>query len=160
MPRQYIRGTLKERFWPKVIRGDSCWEWQGAKDPSGYGRVKVGDGTKLAHRVAWELTSGPVPDDLFVLHHCDNPSCCRPDHLFLGTNQDNMTDMVAKGRYKARHNLPNGERQHLAKLTEEQVRLMRSLHPGRTATSLAHEFGVSVATACKVIRHETWRHVT
>lgn len=92
---------LADRFWAKVCRGDGCWEWQGYRMPKGYGQVGIGhSGLILAHRLAWELTHGPVPTDLFVLHHCDNPPCCNPDHLWLGTKADNNRDMAQKGRHR------------------------------------------------------------
>lgn len=89
------------RFWDKVCFGqpDACWEWAGARKGSqGYGEFGVNRMPATAHRVAWELTHGPIPDGLFVLHRCDNPPCCNPAHLFLGTHQDNMADRDAKGR--------------------------------------------------------------
>ena len=88
------------RFWSKVRTGTGCWEWTGARARFGHGLVHVGPGGKLAqtHRVAWELMVGPVPEGMGVLHRCDNPPCVRPDHLFLGTQQDNVRDMWAKGR--------------------------------------------------------------
>jgi len=93
---------LSERFWAKVDRRglDECWEWQGSRTGRGrYGNVKVDSYTNApSHRVAWELTNGPVPEELCVCHRCDNPPCCNPAHLFLGTHQDNMIDKVAKGR--------------------------------------------------------------
>lgn len=85
------------RFWAKVDRGDDCWEWTGIKDPNGYGRCGM-FGETLAHRVAWKLTREAIPGGLFVLHRCDNPPCCNPDHLFLGTQADNIADMDHKGR--------------------------------------------------------------
>lgn len=93
---------LEQRFWPKVQKSDGCWLWIAGGDGStGYGRIREGSKTKptlLAHRVAWELTFGPIPDDLWVLHKCDTPRCVRPDHLFLGTSGENNNDMAAKGR--------------------------------------------------------------
>lgn len=94
--------TFEQRFWGKVLKTDGCWLWMAGKDQDGYGKFSVGPRSiarpKLAHRIAWELTNGEVSESIFVLHRCDNPSCVRPDHLFLGTHQDNMDDMVAKGR--------------------------------------------------------------
>lgn len=90
--------TIRERFWAKVRRGDGCWEWTAARSAAGYGWFKGAAGPELAHRVAWRLERGEIQAGLFVLHRCDNPRCVRPDHLFLGTNADNMADMVQKGR--------------------------------------------------------------
>ncbi len=96
---------VAERFWPKVRRGEGCWEWTGARSAKGYGRLTAGrrgDGYLRTHRLSFELAYGPVPDGLFVLHRCDNPPCVRPDHLFLGTKSDNMRDAVSKGRLNTR----------------------------------------------------------
>jgi hypothetical protein len=92
---------LAVRFWAKVQKSAGCWTWTANHLPKGYGVIGVGaadQGLKLAHRVSWEIHFGPIPAGLFVCHRCDNPPCVRPDHLFLGTVQDNVDDMVAKGR--------------------------------------------------------------
>lgn len=94
---------LAVRFWRFVVRGttdDDCWGWVGATQHPGYGRIGVGGGGNVgfAHRVSWELHNGPTPNGLFVLHRCDNPPCTNPRHLFLGTQQENLKDMTAKGR--------------------------------------------------------------
>lgn len=100
--RVYPVRPLGDRFWPKVQKSDGCWLWvAGGDSATGYGRIRLGRaGTKheLAHRVAWQLTFGPIPDGLWVLHHCDTPRCVRPDHLFLGDCSDNMKDAATKGR--------------------------------------------------------------
>lgn len=95
-----VRRPLDERFWEKVVTSpDSCWLWTGAQSPRGYGAFVVSRGdVRTASRVSWELVNGPIPDGLWVLHRCDNPPCVNPDHLFLGTHQDNMDDMAQKGR--------------------------------------------------------------
>ncbi|MGJ0510229.1 MAG: HNH endonuclease signature motif containing protein [Methylocystis sp.] len=96
------------RFWEKVIRGDGCWEWTAAKSVRGYGTFGLRKGKMVpAHRMSWELTYGKIPDGLIVCHHCDNPECVRPDHLFLGTYSDNTQDMIRKGR--------GGIQKHLAR---------------------------------------------
>ena len=89
---------LLERFWNKVQVTDGCWEWQEGLSTGGYGKFWVGNETVPAHRFAWEVSQGPIPDGLFVCHHCDNRKCVRPDHLWLGTSYDNMVDCVEKGR--------------------------------------------------------------
>jgi hypothetical protein len=92
--------ALADRFWDRVLIGDGCWEWQGATSGKGYGRVSVGGRKLSAHRVAWTLWNGPITSGLFILHHCDNPPCVRPDHLFEGTHLVNMRDARSKGRLR------------------------------------------------------------
>ena len=86
-------------FWNKVEKTENCWLWKRACNQYGYGVINIGAGkNKLAHRLAWELTQGPIPSGIDVLHHCDNPPCVNPAHLFLGTQLDNVHDMYAKSR--------------------------------------------------------------
>lgn len=87
-----------DRFWSKVARGDGCWKYLGKIRPDGYGRFKVKRDYRMAHRVAWTIVNGDIPDGLNVCHHCDVRDCVRPDHLFVGTQADNIHDMWAKGR--------------------------------------------------------------
>lgn len=86
---------IAARMWSKVTKGDGCWVFGGWLDKKGYGWISH----KAAHRVAWEAANGPIPNGIFVCHRCDNPSCVRPDHLFLGTQRDNMRDASSKGRF-------------------------------------------------------------
>jgi hypothetical protein len=147
---------LAERFWECVEKSEGCWHWVGHRLDSGYGMIKpLGQNPVGAHRISWELHNGPVPAGLDVLHHCDNPSCVRPDHLFLGTQADNMADMVIKKR-SAR-----GEQNAQSKLTAEQVASMRARHACGEASKrqLAREHGVSQRTAQNAIDGRTWKHV-
>jgi hypothetical protein len=151
---------LEDRFWPKVDkRGpDECWEWKASRYVSGYGQFYIDRGHVhgRAHRVSYELANGPIPDDLFVCHHCDNRACVNPAHLFLGTNTDNMRDMVAKGRRP-----PNeGERNARAILTEEDVLLLRARNrAGESYARLAREYGMSVSGMGHAIAGLNWRHL-
>lgn len=103
------KGRLADQLWAKVQKAgpDECWPWIAAKYRKGYGHLNDLGRTKAAHRVAWELTNGAIPDGMFVCHHCDNPSCCNPAHLFLGSAKDNTLDMIRKGRHRTGPNQPN-----------------------------------------------------
>lgn len=131
-----------------------CWLWTGARLAQGYGLIKRKDGAQLrAHRVAYALAYGPIPDGLQVCHRCDNPRCVRPGHLFLGTAQDNANDMVAKGS-SARL---NGERNGAARLSQQDVEAIRS--DASTYGQLAKRFGVSPSAIGFIKRRQRWTHV-
>lgn len=103
------RGVSPEdRFWMKVNKTDGCWLWTAATFAYGYGIFRVDGRNQYAHRVAWELTNGPIPDGLSCLHRCDVPGCVNPDHLFLGTQGDNARDRNAKGRAASKKGPLNG----------------------------------------------------
>lgn len=142
---------LPERFWQKVQKGsiDECWPWLGCRDRHGYGRVSTTrkQGPKFAHRIAWRLTFGE-PGSQHVLHQCDNPPCCNPNHLFLGTHLDNMRDAVRKGRLKKP---PTGRGGTPAVLTKEEVSLVRAwLLEGRSSRSISDEMGVSSSVVDRI----------
>ncbi len=131
-----------------------CWEWQGSRNPKGYGTIgrgARGEGITFVHRALWEIVFGPIPKGLHVLHTCDNPPCANPAHLFLGTQATNMADMVAKGRESHVRGEDNGR----AKLTLEQARAIRT--DPRPQREIAKEYGVHQMTISKVKRGKTWK---
>lgn len=99
-------GNPEERFWPKVNKEGAfhspelgrCWEWTASTIHTGYGRFSIGARSIASHRASWQFAYGPIPEGLCVLHRCDNPPCCNPEHLFLGTHADNAQDREAKQR--------------------------------------------------------------
>jgi hypothetical protein len=147
---------------PKSDDPAGCWLWTAYRDDKGYGRITHRtDGVMVLHivpRLSWELHNGPIPDGLWVLHNCpggDDPACCRPSHLFLGTALDNQLDCAAKGRK------PVGEQCIGAKLTEERViEVRRRLAEGvETHDALAIEFGVARQTISDIVNGRKWKHV-
>lgn len=155
----FVGMTEVERFWSHVdIRGpDECWPWHPMPYEASYGCLYLDDGTtEGAHRFAWYLANGPIPDGLWVLHHCDFKPCCNERHLFLGTNLDNIADKVTKGRQRGAW---PGERHHNAKLTVLQVGEIRTRLSGENIVSLAKEFGVSVSAIGLIKRGKNWASV-
>lgn len=149
----------QERFWEKVDKksDDECWEWLAHKDVKGYGIFNGKFSTK-AHRLSWFYLNGEVPKNLLVCHKCDNPSCVNPNHLFLGTNKDNMRDMFSKGRnfdYTKRR----GENNYFSILSEKQVKAIKFLYnSGQFSTYyLSDIFNVSRNCISKIIHKETWK---
>lgn len=168
------------RFWSKVDQAeDGCWLWQGTLLRQGYGCIKIAGQMYKAHRLAYQYTHGPIPQGLLICHKCDNPRCVRPDHLFLGTQKDNMADMSAKGRgylnlpeSKRRRVAPErhwchlspdrqrGERNHNAHLTLEQIKAIRTRYEQKevSQSKLALEYGVAQTTISAIVRRTNWRH--
>lgn len=146
------RQPLAERLWARVTKQPSgCWEWQGHRRTDGYGQLGRGgrdEGLIEAHRASWELTHGPIPEGLSVCHRCDNPPCCNPDHLFLGSPADNVADAVAKGR------VARGERLPQTKLSDDDVFRVRLLgRQGVRQAEIARRFGVSQGHVSALIAH-------
>lgn len=164
------------RFWSKVDKSGECWEFVSPRMNTGYGLFSVKTERILAHRFAWIITNGTIPDGFDVCHHCDNRPCVRPDHLFVGTRSDNLRDMVSKGRqnfqkhpelrargerngnYTHPESRPHGESQGLSKLTEQQVIEIRQLE-GISQKEIARRYGVSKHAIYCIQKRLTWRHV-
>lgn len=156
----------QERFWELVEKTESCWNWTGCRLKSGYGKFRL----YLAHRFSYLLHFGEIPNGHFVLHHCDNPRCVRPDHLFTGTHQDNMDDMHAKGRgargdkhgrYTRPESTLRGEDNGYAKITAELVIYIRERYSSGTISqrALARQCGLSQQQVSRIIRGERWAHL-
>lgn len=141
---------IAERFWRRVNKseGDGCWLWQAACHDTGYGAFD-----EAAHRMAWRLTYGPIPDNLFVLHKCDVRRCVRPDHLYLGTPRDNIRDMIQRGRALHRELHPS------AKLNWQAVNDIRKRYAtgGVSAKVLAKDYGVSSGTIYWIVNNKIWQ---
>lgn len=153
---------LGERFWDYVEKTDGCWLWNGTRTSAGYGQVRFIPGPRnpfeVAHRIAWKLTHGEIPDGLYVCHRCDNPPCVRPDHLFLGTPRDNAMDCINKRR----HRPARGEAKvSQVKFRNEDVVDIRARYQagGVTMQDLADEFSVSLTTIFNVIQRKRWAHI-
>lgn len=150
--------SLEERFWKKVnvLSPDECWEWTASLTKKGYGSFGWVSGSEYAHRVSWILRFGDIPDDLHVLHSCDNRKCVNPDHLFLGTTQDNSKDMVSKGRSMT------NEKNPMSKLNAEKVREIRDIlrSPSRPShRKLAKMFDVSSGTISLIGSNHIWKGI-
>jgi hypothetical protein len=148
--------AIATRFWSKVEKSDpdSCWRWRAGVGSRGYGIFHIGrEGSEAAHRVAYALSTGPVPTGAFVCHSCDNPLCCNPGHLWLGSPKDNAADMAAKGRAAS----PAGELNPAHKLTRKQVVEIRKRHwSGESQRSIARAFGVHQTNISQICRLMTW----
>ena len=145
--------NLSIRFWSKVEKGSltECWPWRASFLRGGYGYFYF-EGTRQAHRMAYELSYGK-PGDKCVLHTCDNPACCNPSHLFLGTQGENIIDMEGKGRRR----FARGEASN-SKLNREQVNEIREKYAsgGYTYVRLADEYNVSFPMIGNIVRRDSW----
>jgi hypothetical protein len=151
-----IGSGFAERFWSKVevsLENNSCWLWHGQIQPSGYGVTWKDGRHHYAHRLAYELEHGEISRGMRVCHFCDNPPCCRPSQLFLGTQQENIQDMRRKGRNP-----------QPLKLTEHDVLEIRRRYENRkvvkvTMQQLANDYGMSKGYISKIIHVQKWRHI-
>lgn len=157
-----------QRFWSYVDRSGECWNWTRCINRYGYGNYKFNGKTRTTHRIAYELVYGPIPDGLFVCHRCDNPACCNPDHLFLGTNQTNTADRHQKGRDAKgdRHgsrtipeSIIRGADHPLAKLTPQQVRDIReAANMGETYPNLAKRYNTTTYAIYRVVKRQSYKN--
>jgi hypothetical protein len=144
---------IEKTFFNKIsISKNGCWEWSAYTDKDGYGIAYKNRMPVRAHRRAWELYVGKIPEGALVCHTCDNPKCVNPRHLFLGTNKENTSDMIRKGRDRL-----SGSRHHQAKLAPEQVRAIRGSNEKRRV--LAAKYGVSLSTICLIINLKLWKNI-
>lgn len=148
----YIKAA--DRFWGKVDLGvsdDDCYIWTASRNKKGYGTIGIGGKTCLSHRVAWVFKHGSIPDGMLICHRCDEPACVNWRHLWIGTNRDNLDDMLKKGR--SRH----GENHIDAKLTERNVLAIRD--DSRSLRQLSKVYGVGYGVIGQIKRREIWRHI-
>ena len=165
--------TIK-RFWSKVNKGNpyECWEWQGSRLPRGYGRFWLSGKSINAHRFAWQLHNGKIPNGLEICHKCDNPKCVNPRHLFAATHAENQLDAMRKGRLRTGpakvhgththpESRPFGIRNGSAKLTDDLVREIRSLYKSGeySQRTLSKRFNVGKGTIWRIVTHNGWKHI-
>lgn len=179
-----MKPTTIERFEAKYIPEPTsgCWIWTASLGSTGYGQFHDGERVVKAHRFSYSTYIGTIPDGMHVLHRCDQPLCVNPSHLFIGTNADNVADMVAKGRqqradshwsalrpetvprgdahYSRRHpeRAQRGERIGNSKLTDAQVAEIRSIQ-GETQRSIAAHYGVGQSQISEIRRGKAWTHI-
>lgn len=144
------RTGVDHSFWSRLQRNavNGCWEWTGAKTQFGYGKVGFGGRIYDTHRLVYELCCGPIPDGLFVLHHCDNPKCCHPAHLYAGTPRDNMLDCAKRGRKKT-------------KITPEVAKDIRAAcraEPRESYPAIGRRFGVSDTMVRRIDKGLAWSY--
>ena len=143
------------RYWSKVDCSAglfACWLWVAALDRDGYGKIWLNGCNIRSHRVAWELVHGSIPEGMRVLHTCDNPACCQPLHLFLGTDADNVRDKTLKGRQARGHKIG------VSKLTEDQVKTIREQYAkGQSQSSIARDYNVTQSAIFYIVRGKVWK---
>ena len=162
-----LPSNTRIRFWERVERTDNCWEWVGARNLSGYGHLWIAGGNISAHRISWLLHYGSIPSGMLICHHCDNPGCVNPQHLFLGTQKENLADRERKGRTpkgdrsSRRLHLdryPTGERHYKAKFSiDEVLSIKQAVANGSCQRKLARQYEVHKDTIWRVVHGITYQ---
>jgi hypothetical protein len=156
------RTPITKRFWPKVDQSGECWLWTGKRTHDGYGQIRVGSADEshaMAHRVAYEIENGEIPAGMLVLHRCDNPSCVRPSHLFLGTCSDNVQDAISKHRMAVGAANPRAKLRDLdVVVIRHRYRFDRGVRRAATLKLLAQQFRVSKDSIWDIVSGRTWKH--
>ncbi len=149
--------SQEDIFFSYVDKTKDCFEWTGKKSPKGYGKIYFNGTSMRAHRVSYEIHYGSFNKDMNVLHHCDNPSCVNPSHLYLGNNQDNVDDKVRRNRQ------PNGEKNGMSKLTKDIVLQCRKMkQQGLSVSEIMQKLNLhhlDISTVCYAINGTTWKHI-
>jgi hypothetical protein len=161
--REEADANLAERFYSYVERTDACWLWRGPTDRDGYGIITYHNRASRAPRIAYIIAHGSIPDGAAICHTCDNPLCVRPDHLYAGSLSDNRRDAQQRNRWARKNldNVPRGERNTRARLTDDDVREIRAaLARNETQPAIAKRYGVNQATISSIKLGKTWKHVT
>lgn len=148
-----------QRFNSKWLEVSGCWEWQGCRNSDGYGSFRFGGKAMLAHRFSYEHHTAEIPKGMHILHHCDNPCCVNPDHLFVGTHSDNMKDMYAKGRHKKVRLF--GEAHPSTSLSEGEVIGMRKMYneTPMKMKDIASHFGIKSGTVQAICAGNSWKQL-
>ncbi len=149
-------------FWNKVnvLEDDKCWEWTASRRPQGYGQLNINRKLYYAHRISWQIANQKsVPKGIQVLHSCDNRKCVNPSHLWLGSQKDNIRDMVAKGRNNPWS--PKGEAHPMARLCEGEVKAIRLLYAtGKyTYNELSKKFDINQGHVGNIVNGKIWKHI-
>lgn len=152
-----IRRNTPDDIWKNVAKADGCWLWMGLRSRDGYGRARYQDKYWRAHRLVWALSGNELPPGMHVCHHCDNPACCNPAHLFLGTDLDNARDKISKGRMVILYGEANGR----SKLTMVQVEAMRLEYASGKVTyeDLGKKYGLDGSQARRAVKGISWRPI-
>lgn len=156
-----ILRRYQDRFNSRLKKNPAtgCLEWQGARFPEGYGKIHIRPKVLRTHRVAWALANGRWPGEMMVCHSCDNPCCCNPEHLWLGSNSDNQVDAVKKGR-RSHIEPTKGQKNGMARITEGEAReIIRLISEGQTNKAIAQIYGISHAQVSLIRLGKSWRHL-